>query len=233
VTTISHPACRHQAEHLRELCAGTYDHWEVVGTVRREKPGHDVEHLVRPLWGPARADDGGNLVWRRLLELSTEGGCCPCDGGRFWPAAESQVVELQAGAHKHTLYCGTLTNWGMLLARRTGPIEFWSMLERRLQAEGTLKIHGGNVCCYTAVHQWVPIECPDEREFFRLARTVWREPNARRPWAAAMWELGMTPPYYPEFITPVVDPTTAPHLFTHSKPARRRQRSSDHGRGRA
>ena len=238
---ISYQACTHAAERLRLLFDGTHDAWEFVGAIRRRQHGHDVEHLVRPRLGEHRAADGGNLVWRRVLELWIDRQVRPCrraasvvaaadddddDGGGgppplFWVEPESQVVELLAFGHKHTLYLACHGNWGCRLARTTGDHRFWLMLDRRLQAEGVFKIHRGMVCGYTpqGATQWSPIEVPDEREFFRLARTSYREPQARRGWSPSAWATGMLRPYYPGFFRPIANPLFQPEFFTKDKPA--------------
>lgn len=204
----------HHAEAFRELFEGSFERWEFAGSIRRQERGSAVEHLVIP-----RIDKASiNLVWARMVELA-QPRIKQIDVYVYLPDPADLETQLEScdrlGVH-HDLYLATRTNWGVRLVQRTGPAGFWMMLSDRLHHDGTLKIHGGNVCHVNRKDGGVSldaIEVLDEAEFFRLARTPWKEPKVRFEPKPGRSLIGMRKAWLPEFLLPYADPAKHPELF--------------------
>ncbi|HWE97564.1 MAG TPA: hypothetical protein VG269_26650 [Tepidisphaeraceae bacterium] len=223
--TVSLGALNHRAELFRRCFeGGPFGAWEICGCVRRGKGGDELVHVVRPNFG------SGNLLWARLREMSIEGQASPwreveqAREGR-WIEEDAAVLECRHEAHpfKHTIALATYANWGVMLAKHTGPASFWKLLGSRLQHAGTLKIHEQHVC---SIDRSTPqptlhrIEVPDEAGFFAMARTRFKQPRHRyEVLDADHWRMGMLPEHYPDNVTAFASPEAQPHLFDNSKPA--------------
>jgi hypothetical protein len=202
---VSIGECQKQADRFKALFSGTFDAWETCGPLRRGRPGHTLIHVARPA---VRAQDPRD----RAAELVTAGQITtlsmqyladvlelePPDVGREPVPAIAATV----GGHVHLLYLACFVEWGVALARHTGPDCYWHVLVRRLTAEGLLEVEGHRVLYRRGGEPRPPpvvVECPDEQEFFRLARTPWQPPPLRRCKSMGNWRVGMKAGYVPEF----------------------------------
>ena len=95
------------------------------------------------------------------------------------------------------------------------------MLIWRLEHAGTLKLHMGLPCVVDrsgVSEQLLPMPCPDETDFFRLARTEFKAPRYRFERPAehdddrGNWPRGMLPEWYPPGVR-VYAPPRQPGLF--------------------
>jgi hypothetical protein len=226
--SVSAGVLHFRAMQFRALFDGTADAWEFTGCVRRWSAGDEIVHLVRP---KRTLMDGTNLVWKRGAELSLDGRVGPWreieqhknDG--HWLDDDAAYVEFRHDKHpfKHTIVLATHANWGMMLARTTGPKSYWQMLSERLHHAGVLKIHRLHVCWMdrsTPTPKPVQLEVPDEKEFFAMARTTWKEPGRRfERLSYNQWAAGMLKEYYPPGMTAFASPAAEPSLFPNDKPA--------------
>jgi hypothetical protein len=227
---ISFQACQNVALDLRNRFGSVcFERWEVCGDVRLRKDGHDLVHVAIPKWGPSAGDPEANLLWARAVYLQSLGSIAPwvSPGGMVcWVEEGSSVIEVDFRGHRHTINLATKSNWGLRLAEHTGPGTYFRMMRVRLELSGTFKIHAGNVCWYDRRSEpcqmrVIPVE--DERHFFRLARTKWKEPPARFAQPLTNTTRGIESEWIPPGVIPFANPEHQLHLFDHgSRPVQRR-----------
>jgi len=218
------------AEAVQKLFRGSFSKWDALGCVRRVRPplpGEKIPHLVRPR--PSRLEVGPwpHDVWRRVEQLVQEGRVAATSFTtvRDLHTADVSLVEIEAAGYVHQLCMSSRETWGVRMAQYTGPAGYWSMLLWRLRAAGTLTVHRGVVCAIDrslglTAPALSPIACPDERTFFRLARTRYREPHDRLDRGKDNvndWARGLLPEWYPPGVKVYADPSTDPALFSNVK----------------
>lgn len=182
---------------LLALCVGTYDTWTVAGSLRRGRLDvGDAEHVVIPkmhqppapepirdLFGNVVADytppKPRNLLIERLDQLLADGQikqAIKSDGRTRWGDRYRALV-LPGNTMHHELWMGDTTNYGALLAIRTGPQEIGITLVTRLRRVGVAQHEGYLRKVETAptpaggfeerYGDVVPV--PDEETYFKLA----------------------------------------------------------------
>lgn len=215
------------AERARHLFRGSFSRWDSLGCVRRlsiPTPDEVLVHLVRPR--PAGADSRfPHLVWQKASALFIEGLIFARDMQVLGDLVDADVssIEFDAGGFRHRLCLGSAETWGVRMAQYTGPALFFEKLLYRLRHAGALTLHRGLVCSIdrslgNGRESLQPIECRDERTFFRLARTRWKEPHERSAGQARRdWARGMEPEWYPPGVKVYADPSTNPELFNNSR----------------
>ena len=154
---------------------------EVAGSVRRQRPQiGDLElvavpHIViRPGLDLFRTPGPVDLLEERVAELLRAGTLAPhperpANGARYkrlWIADPGMQLDL--------FVVRPPAEWGPILAIRTGPSEYSQSLVTRLRHNG-LRCEGGAV--YEGAER---IPCPEEHDFFRLARVPFTPPECRR-----------------------------------------------------
>jgi DNA polymerase/3'-5' exonuclease PolX len=143
------------AEAFRRLFAGTFNRWEIAGSIRRQRPDvGDVDHVVIPEWGEVEAGGGlfanpirTNLIWQRADKLIAAGTIVKHlyigkKGNTHKWGELLRGIDYQ-GFH-HEIWTATPDNWGSALAIHTGPWEFSKELVIGLQRNGYMN-HDGYV----------------------------------------------------------------------------------------
>lgn len=160
------------AEAFRRLFAGTYERWEVAGSVRRRVSAvGDIEHVVV-----------GRGVWDRMAELMPEPGLFEArqpvltravypDGKHRWGDRYRGVVFR---GFRHDVFRSEPETLGAILAIRTGPADFSREMVMRLRERG-LCMNGGRV----ETSAGNPVPCASEPAFFVLLGAPWMEPHLR------------------------------------------------------
>ncbi len=140
------------------LFAGTYDRWEVAGSVRRRcRAVGDVDHVVVPRVAdlPAPGDLFGrpervNLFLRRADELLAAGELskhlyADLRGGKppspRW-GEKRRGVDFRGFAHELYVADPDWSNFGPTLAIRTGPADFSHHIVWQLQLNGRMNMGG-------------------------------------------------------------------------------------------
>lgn len=175
-TRIPLAEAQREAQAFADLFGGVSDRWVIAGSIRRECPDvGDIEHVV--LADPDR-------LWERLDSLMPGTGLFESpspvglskavypDGSHRWGQKYRGVVR---NGIRHEIFLASATNWGSVLAIRTGPWEFSKSLVIGLYRSG-LRNDGGMV---VKVSDGTPVPCPTEQDFFEFAGAKWREPKAR------------------------------------------------------
>lgn len=166
------------AERFRSLFDGTYDRWEIAGSIRRKRPMvGDVEHVVIP-----RGENGSQL-WGRVNDLlATDGGLFAGDGALMkavYPNGTHRWGNRYRGivfeGVRHEVFIADKANWGAILAIRTGPAEFSKRLVTDLRTRG-YRQQGG----YLLDNAGQVIDVPDERTFLEFCGCRWIEPEDRK-----------------------------------------------------
>lgn len=152
------------AQAFLSLFAGTYERWEIAGSVRRRKPEvGDIEHVVMPKFEILPSDDlfatptACNLLLRRCDELFAAGAIARhVYGSNPHGAPSYRWGELNRGCDfrgfNHEIFSATLHNWGSKLAILTGPADFSTTIVTRLHDGGYRNFQG---------HVWSCDQCPE------------------------------------------------------------------------
>lgn len=165
-----------------ELCAGTFERWEVAGSVRRQRESvSDIEHVAIPKFGdvPAGGDGGlfaerGNLLNARLDQLVKDSVIM-----KHLYNASLRWGEKYRGADfrgfNHEVFQADADNWGPQLAIRTGPADYSKMLVTKLMSRGYRQRDG-------YVRNWQDWCCTcgwagSEVEWVRASGGKWKEEN--------------------------------------------------------
>lgn len=147
-TKRDYKTARTDAEYFQSLFFGTYERWEVAGSVRRRKPEvGDVEHVVIPKWESLPADDlfatpePANLLLRRCDQLMLEGKIARhVYGNDQRGAPKYRWGERNRGCEfrnfNHEIFTADFDNWGSKLAICTGPADFSRQLVTDIRASG-------------------------------------------------------------------------------------------------
>lgn len=159
-----------------DLFAGTYERWEVAGSVRRKKPEvGDIEHVVIPRPNfLARMDeltlDPDALFAKTDAPLTK---AVYSDGTTRWGPLYRGVCFR---GFRHEIFCAAPENWGAILAIRTGPADFSTRLVTRMKQWGIYRQQGGFVI-EQATGAVVPVF--SEVDFLALCGSTWIEPSVR------------------------------------------------------
>lgn len=196
------------AEAFRQLFAGTFDVWEIAGSIRRRKPFvADIDHVVIPRTAPGVCVDlfkpatPINLLWRRCDDLLASGEITKAvyglSGKNCWGEKKRGVCWRGC---THEINTAEVGNLGSVLAIKTGPAEYSKGLVTGLLRNGRRNHLGqvwrcdpceacrgvtyppGNQCgrCDGTRLQCVEVlPCPDEHVYFELCGVVWVEPEKR------------------------------------------------------
>lgn len=157
--------------------------WLIAGSIRRKCPMvGDVEHVVMP-----NPPGNANLFWRRLEALTSDpssmfdavGGDSPFSkavysDGRFRWGPKYRGVMFDG--LKHEIFLGNPSNWGCILAIRTGPAELGPRVMAKLNAQGVHKHDEGHIKL-ASTSEIVPV--PTENVFFELCGEQYVEPEHR------------------------------------------------------
>lgn len=171
-----------QAEAFRALFKPElFSVWTVAGSVRRRKEEiGDIEHVVIPEHGaatlPGQMFPQGcvNLMLHRLDELVAGGEITrqvKSDGRTRWGDRYRACVH---GGVVHEVFLATPSNYGAILAIRTGPADWSREMVTILRARG-LRQEGG----YVRDGAGNAIPCPTEQKFFELCGMQYIEPHER------------------------------------------------------
>lgn len=197
------------AEAFKKLFEGTFERWEIAGSVRRRKLiVGDIEHVVIPKLGEIPAEDlfkGSilcNLMLRRCDELLSAGII-----SRHVYSNNAHGAPMHRWGEKyrgcdfrgfnHEIFCAEEEGWGSTLAIRTGPAELSRQLVTNLHVN-YLRQYDGHVwqcescpnllgvcakscefCHGTKLRPMQIIPTPTEEIFFGLAGMAWIEPEKR------------------------------------------------------
>jgi DNA polymerase/3'-5' exonuclease PolX len=174
------------AEAFRDLFDGTFQRWEIAGSIRRQRPAvGDVEHVVIP----KTSQFGRNLVWDRMEALLPGVGLFGSRGTlemAVYPDGKHRFGDLLRGVMfggiRHEIFSADKLNWGAVLTIRTGSADFSRRMVTQMRARGEFcqggvnGEHRGYVC---RINSNSIVECPDERTFFEMCGESWREPRER------------------------------------------------------
>lgn len=258
---VSWQAAEAAGERFRELFAGTALAWQIAGHVRRQVEGPMyVVHLAVPKEDPGGY---ANAVWGRAVDLLCRRELLLhryAGGFERGPERESAAAGFERDGWLHEVVVCHPDAYGPRLAELTGPAGYWRMLLHRLTLAGALRLHQGRVClidrslapresrgtrkrgnrrrpspdqllaCSPAL---IPIPCPLESTFFRVARTRLRDPRHRfeRPASVSSgtgdWERGVLAEWYPPGFTPYADPRRHPELFDRGRAVLRQFRHDE------
>lgn len=179
------------AEAFQALFLGTAVQWEVAGSIRRERREvGDVEHVVISKMLDAQPDDALfgdalppvdriNAVWARmdlLIEQGTLERAIYSDGKtRYGPKYRGVVFK----GIRHEIFSANDSNFGAILAIRTGPAEFSQQLVTRLRDAGRYRMNEGQVQYAGGKNDGVARPVAGERDFFALCGVPWIEPKLR------------------------------------------------------
>lgn len=172
---------------LRELFAGTYEAWEIAGSVRRLKPFvSDVEHVVIPKMetvpgnGLFAEPKEVNALWMRAESLVARRAISPATYTDKNERVSQRWGEKYRGilfrGFKHEIFTATALNWGAQLLNRTGPAEYSERVVTMLKHGGMYRQQDGNLI-HVASGEAVVV--PDEETYCQLAGIQYQKPEDR------------------------------------------------------
>lgn len=159
------------AEEVRRILAPWTTRAEIAGSIRRRKPNpRDIEIVAEP----TTVNDGLFGEPRPAIEeiRTTAGrlGSVVKGGDRY-----IQVRDVLGSGYTLDLFLvHPPAEWGVILAIRTGPADWSQELVTRIK--GRLWRHQDG---HVVEEMGRVVPCPTEEDFFRAARTPWREPWER------------------------------------------------------
>lgn len=190
-----------EAAAFRALFDGTFERWEIAGSMRRKKPDvGDIEHVVIAafehvpvgLFDDVNSHEPHSCLRARIDELLRTGVARLHRYSDGRTRNGDRYVGLEFRGRLHEIFVADLVNWGCILAIRTGPADYSRELVTRLrdrgfrQHEGYLyRIHAAPVSRFWQRlddGSWGErVSCPDERDYIaRYAGLPWLEPEARK-----------------------------------------------------
>ncbi len=196
------------AEHFRDQFSGTFERWEIAGSIRRRRNEiGDAEHVVIPKFGDVASGDlfatpeRKNLVFARMDDLVRQ-GCMTRHhyaNGERWGGEYRGVDYSYLGViGLNEVFCADADNFGPTLAIRTGPADFSKRLVTGLLRRGMRNANGrvwrcdacpcrdergdnrGCARCeQTGLIPVMQIVVPTEEAYFELCGIAYQKPEAR------------------------------------------------------
>lgn len=169
----------HAAERLVEALRPGCERIEVAGSIRREKPlVKDIELVVIPKMEVVSRDIFGSVrsTRSRLDPLLEELGLEPrirSDGSFQGLGDKAKFYHEPIWRIPVDLFVTTPEQWGVIFTLRTGSAEFNKRLIERLKQLG-LEMRGGRI-----LRDGVPLDAPEERDVFVIAKAKYKEPCER------------------------------------------------------
>lgn len=173
------------AEAFRALFEGTFERWQVSGSIRRKKPDvGDAEHLVIPRIAPRAVNSGlfpetrnVNLLWERMDQLVEAGNLVKHLYGASGFRWGEKYRGCEFGGMLHEVWTANASNWGCKSIIRTGPADFSERVVTVFKQGGMYRQHEGDLVL-VSTGETVPV--PDEQTYLKLAGIPWIEPEDRR-----------------------------------------------------
>ena len=177
---------RQIAEEFARLFEGCWERWVIAGSVRRQMPDvGDIEHVVVPRMGVVAGTglfaEAGNMLWQRCDDLVASGEIVKALYGdkqqTRWGDKYRGVVWRGT---KHEIFTADSSNFGCILAVRTGPAEFSRAMVTKLNADGLYRQADGYLryASGASVGQIKP--CATEEAYFEAVGWKYKAPEERR-----------------------------------------------------
>lgn len=174
---------------LRDLFAGTFERWEIAGSVRRQRAFvSDCDHVLIPKTGEIRVPgmlmpQDGSLVWQRSDELLEAGTIQRATYGdsattRWGPKLRGLVFR----GGKHELHVADPKNWGGVLCMKTGPAEFSEHVVTCLKQGGRFRQQDGYLRRVGGPNAGEIVEVVDDMVYLKWAGLPELNPEERDAW---------------------------------------------------